>query len=468
MKLAQLGIVGLGVMGANLARNAASKGYTAAVYERDEGLREAFRQKSPEFPVAAELEELPALVGRPRKILLMVRAGAPVDSVLDRLLPVLEPGDVVIDGGNSHWRDTARRMERAEAAGLWYVGAGISGGSRGALLGPSIMPGGSRAAWPLVKDLLEALSAKAPDGAPCCGWIGPSGSGHFVKMVHNGIEYGEMQLICEVYQLMRDGLGLSAGEAGQVFTSWACGKTDSYLVGITGEILARKDADGTPLVDHILDKAEQKGTGAWTVSAALELGVPVPLIGEAVFARSLSARKEQRLADAPRYPRPEVAPPPDREAFLADLAQALYGARLAAYAQGTDLLSAASEQWGWGLDWGKIALLWRAGCILRSPLLGELAAARRRGAERLLSDPDMAAGLRAVLPAWRRTTAEAIRLGIPAPALTAGLSWLDGCAAAVLPANLLQAQRDCFGAHTYRRVDRSETEVFHTQWTDEV
>ena len=262
MELADLGIVGLAVMGANLARNAASKGYVPAVYERDQGLRAAFRRAEPDFPMAEKLEELPALVKRPRRILLMVRAGAPVDSVLDKLLPALEPGDVVIDGGNSHWRDTDRRVKRAETAGLWYVGAGISGGSRGALLGPSIMPGGSKAAWPLVEGLLKDLSAKAADGAPCCGWMGPGGAGHFVKMVHNGIEYGEMQLICEVYQLMRDGLGLSTGEAGQVFAAWDRGETGSYLIRITGEILARKDADGAPLVDKILDKAEQKGTGA--------------------------------------------------------------------------------------------------------------------------------------------------------------------------------------------------------------
>ena len=468
MKRAEFGVVGLGVMGANLARNAASKGYLTAVYERDEGLRAAFRRESPDFPMAERLEDLPGLIRRPRRILLMVRAGAPVDSVLDTLLPALEPGDVVIDGGNSHWRDTDRRVRRAEAAGLWYIGAGISGGSRGALLGPSIMPGGSPAAWPLVKDLLEALSAKAADGAPCCGWVGPEGAGHFVKMVHNGIEYGEMQLICEVYQLMRDGLGLSAEEAGQVFASWDRGQSGSYLIHITGEILARKDTDGTPLVDKILDKAEQKGTGSWTVSAALELGVPVPLIGAAVSARSLSARKEERLAAAPLYPRPEAVPPADRTSFLADLAQGLYGARLAAYAQGMDLLSAASEQWGRGLDWGKIALLWRAGCILRSPLLEELAAARRRGTDRLVRDPVFAPVLRDDLPGWRRTAAAALSLGIPVPALTAGLSWLDSCATAVLPANLLQAQRDCFGAHTYRRTDRPEEEHFHTEWIHEI
>ena len=467
MELADLGIVGLGVMGANLARNAASRGYIPAVYERDGVLKAAFRRGSPDFPMAAEPEELPALVKRPRRILLMVRAGEPVDRVLDRLIPALEPGDVIIDGGNSHWRDTDRRVKRAEAAGLWYVGAGISGGSRGALLGPSIMPGGSREAWPLVESLLKDLSAKAGDGVPCCGWMGPGGAGHFVKMVHNGIEYGEMQLICEVYQLMRDSLGLSAGEAGQVFAAWGRGESGSYLIRITGKILARKDADGAPLVDKILDKAEQKGTGTWTVSAALELGVPVPLIGAAVSARSLSARKGERLAAAPLYPRPEARPPADRAAFLNDLAQALYGARLTAYAQGTDLLSAASEQWGWGLDWGRIALLWRAGCILRSPLLEKIAAARRRGAEQLILDPAVARALGEVLPAWRRIGTEALSRGIPVPALTAGLSWLDGCGTAVLPANLLQAQRDCFGAHTYRRTDRPETETFHTVWMEE-
>ncbi len=467
MALAELGLVGLGVMGANLARNARSRGYGVAVYDRDGARAAAFRRAHPEVPQAAALEELPALVRRPRSILLMVPAGEAVDQVLDGLLPLLEPGDGILDGGNSHWRDTARRVSRAEAAGLWYVGAGISGGSRGALLGPSIMAGGSREAWPLVEGLLSDLSARAADGAPCCGWVGPQGAGHFVKMVHNGIEYGEMQLICEAVHLLREGLGLSAGEAGQVLARWGGEGRGSYLLDITSRILARKDADGAPLVDKILDQAGQKGTGAWAVSAALELGVAIPLIGEAVFARSLSAQKQARLAAAPLYPRPEVPRPADRTGFAADLGRALYGARVAAYAQGVELLRAASDQWGWDLDWGQIALLWRAGCILRSPLLEEVAAARRRGAESLITDRVFAHALREALPGWRRTAAAALTLGIPVPALAAGLSWLDGSAAAVLPANLLQAQRDCFGAHTYRRTDRPEEEAFHTDWLEE-
>ena len=466
MALAELGVVGLAAMGSNLARNAASKGYRTAVYDRDAPVRADFLARwggTGAFSAAETLEELPALVARPRKILLMVKAGPPVDEVLDRLLPRLEPGDTVIDGGNSHWTDTARRQARAEAAGLRYVGAGISGGSRGALLGPAIMPGGSPEAGPAVEKLLEDLSARAPDGAPCCRWLGPGGAGHFVKTVHNGVEYGEMQAIGEVWSLMEACLGLSPAEGAAVFRAWGRGPRGSYLIRITGEILARTEEDGVPLIARIADRAEQKGTGGWAVSAALELGVPVPLMAAAVFARTLSGL-EYRPADGLRTG-PEPAPVPERAAFLADLEGALYGARLAAFHQGAELLLAA-RRWGWDLDWGEIALLWRAGCILRAPLLEELAAARRREAERPLLDRELAAAFRGALPGWRRVLSAGAARGVPLPALGAGLAWGDGLA---VPrdeaAALIQAQRDCFGAHTYRRADRSG--AFHTDWLGE-
>lgn len=468
MALAELGIVGLAAMGSNLARNAAGKGHRTAVYDREAPIRAAFLRAeggAGAFAMAEELEELPGLVARPRKLLLMVKAGQPVDAVLERLLPCLEPGDVVIDGGNSHWSDTARRQARVKAAGVLYVGAGVSGGSRGARLGPAIMPGGDPAAWPVVKDLLEDLSARAPDGMPCCRWMGPKGAGHFVKTVHNGIEYGEMQLIGEVCLLMREGLGMSAAEAAEVFRAWGRGPRGSYLIQITGEILARTQAGGTPLVDQIADQAEQKGTGGWAVSAALELGVPAPLIGAAVSARALSAQGALRRQAAGRYPRPEPGPIPDRAGFLEDLGQALYGGRLAAFAQGTELLAAA-RQWGWALDWGEAALVWRAGCILRSPLLEEAAAARRRGEEHLLLDREIARALAGALPGWRRAAAAGAAWGLPLPALSAGLAYVDGLAAPRdHAAALIQAQRDCFGAHTYGRVDRPGR--FHTDWLGE-
>jgi len=467
---ADLGLIGLAVMGENLALNMESKGFSVAVYNRTLDRVQAFvagRARDKNIIPAYSLEELVTSLKSPRKVMLMVKAGQPVDDVLGRLLPLLEPGDIIIDGGNSHFADTRRRLTVVEEKGLLYVGTGVSGGEEGALHGPSLMPGGSPAAWPQIRPIFQAIAAKVDNGTPCADWVGPDGSGHFVKMVHNGIEYGDLQLICEAYHLMKDLLGLDNATMAQVFQEWNAGELNSYLIEITGEILAYKDEDGAPLVDKILDTAGQKGTGKWTVAAALDEGVPLTLIAEAVMARSLSALKEEREAAAKVLTGPQPQFNGDRQAFVEDIRRALYAAKIVSYAQGYALMRAASETYGWNLNYGGIALLWRGGCIIRSAFLEEIKKAFDRDPEltNLLVDPFFKSQLDRCQASWRRVCAAAISNGIPVPAFTSALSYYDGYRSARLPANLLQAQRDYFGAHTYERIDRPRGEFFHTNWT---
>ncbi len=470
MTKADLGLIGLAVMGENLALNMESKGFSVAVYNRTLDRVQAFvagRARDKNIIPAYSLEELVTSLKSPRKVMLMVKAGQPVDDVLGRLLPLLEPGDIIIDGGNSHFADTRRRLTVVEEKGLLYVGTGVSGGEEGALHGPSLMPGGSPAAWPQIRPIFQAIAAKVDNGTPCADWVGPDGSGHFVKMVHNGIEYGDLQLICEAYHLMKDLLGLDNATMAQVFQEWNAGELNSYLIEITGEILAYKDEDGAPLVDKILDTAGQKGTGKWTVAAALDEGVPLTLIAEAVMARSLSALKEEREAAAKVLTGPQPQFNGDRQDFVEDIRRALYAAKIVSYAQGYALMRAASETYGWNLNYGGIALLWRGGCIIRSAFLEEIKKAFDRNPEltNLLVDPFFKSRLDRCQASWRRVCAAAISNGIPVPAFTSALSYYDGYRSARLPANLLQAQRDYFGAHTYERIDRPRGEFFHTNWT---
>jgi 6-phosphogluconate dehydrogenase len=399
--------------------------------------------------------------------MLMVKAGKPVDEFIEQLIPVLEPGDIIIDGGNSHFPDTNRRTQYVESKGLLYIGTGVSGGEEGALLGPSIMPGGSAKAWPSVKPIFQAIAAKVDDGTPCCDWVGENGAGHFVKMVHNGIEYGDMQLICEAYQIMKDGLGMSADEMHEVFKEWNTGELDSYLIEITRDILAVKDTDGKPLVDKILDTAGQKGTGKWTGVAALDLGIPLTLIGEAVFSRCLSAIKDERVAASKVLSGPMPEFKGDKKAFINDIKDALYASKIISYAQGYQLMRAAAQEYGWKLNNGGIALMWRGGCIIRSAFLGKIKDAFDKSPDlpNLLLDPFFKGKVVAAQAGWRRVVAYAVTNGIPVPAICTALNYFDGYRAGRLPANLLQAQRDYFGAHTYERVDKPRGEFFHTNWT---
>jgi 6-phosphogluconate dehydrogenase len=389
------------------------------------------------------------------------------DEFIELFLPYLEPGDILIDGGNSHFPDTNRRTKYVESKGFLYIGTGVSGGEEGALLGPSIMPGGSAAAWPAVKPIFQAISAKVEDGSPCCDWVGENGAGHFVKMVHNGIEYGDMQLICEAYQIMKDILGMSADEMHQVFKEWNASELDSYLIEITRDILAYKDTDGKPLVDKILDTAGQKGTGKWTGIAALDLGIPLTLIGEAVFARCLSAIKDERVKASKVLTGPAVKFSGDKKAFINDLKYALYASKIISYAQGYQLMQAAAQEYGWKLNYGGIALMWRGGCIIRSVFLGKIKDAFDKNPElsNLLLDPFFKDTVTKAQQGWRNVVASAITNGIPVPAICTALNYFDGYRAERLPANLLQAQRDYFGAHTYERVDKPRGEFFHTNWT---
>ena len=462
-----VGVIGLGVMGRNLALNMERNGFPVAGYDIDaanaQKSRDAFKGKR--AVVAGSLDAFLGDLDRPRRILVMVPAGAPVDAVVGELTPKLGRGDVLIDGGNSFFEDTRRRIEALEPTGILYVGTGVSGGEEGALLGPSIMPGGNPAAWPLVRPILQTIAAKAPDGQPCCEWIGPDGAGHFVKMVHNGIEYGDMQMICEAYYLMRGVLGLAPAEMSGVFAEWNTGELDSYLIEITSHILARKDPDtGKPMVDVILDTAEQKGTGKWTSAAALDLGIPAMTIATAVFARMMSALKQERVAAAKVLQGPDTKFSGDRHAFIASIRHALYASKICSYAQGFQLLRAADAHYRWSLDFGSIASLWRAGCIIRARFLGKIKEAydRDRALPNLLLDPYFVATIREAAPGWRKVVATAAELGVPVPAFSSALAYYDSYRSAVLPANLLQAQRDFFGAHTYRRVDRDG--VFHTNW----
>ena len=468
---ADIGLIGLAVMGENLVMNMESKGFTVAVYNRTTSKVKNFvegRAKGLNIIGTYSLEELVANLKKPRRVMMMVKAGAAVDQLIDQLIPLLEKGDILIDGGNSHLPDTIRRTQYVESKGLLYIGTGVSGGEEGALKGPSMMPGGSPAAWPFVKDVFQAICAKVEDGSPCCDWVGENGAGHFVKMVHNGIEYGDMQLICEAYQLMRDGLGMSADEMHEVFKAWNETELDSYLIEITRDILAYKDTDGQPIVDKILDTAGQKGTGKWTGIAALDEGVPLTLIGEAVFARCLSAMKEERVEAAKAFPKAGVQIEcADRAAFIEKVRKALYASKIISYAQGYTLMRAAAKTYGWNLNYGGIALMWRGGCIIRSVFLGKIKEAYDKNPQlgNLLLDPYFGETIKALVPAWRDVVAEAVRHGIPMPAFSSALSYFDGYTTEKLPANLLQAQRDYFGAHTYERLDSPRGQFFHTNWT---
>ena len=470
MAKADIGLIGLAVMGENLALNMASHGFTVAVWNRTVEKVDRFlsgRAKGKSILGCRSLQELCASLKTPRKVFLMVKAGQPVDELISRLLDLLEPGDVIIDGGNSHFPDTMHRTALAESRGFLYVGCGVSGGEEGALNGPSLMPGGSAAAWPLLRPIFQSICAKAEDGAPCCEWVGENGAGHFVKMVHNGIEYGDMQLICEAYQLMRDGLGMSCGEMRDVFARWNEAELNSYLIGITASILGHRGEKGEATVEYILDRAGQKGTGKWTAIAALEEGVPLTLISEAVFARCLSALKEDRVRASALFPREIPAFTGDRDAFVENIRKALYASKIISYAQGFQLMRSAAETYGWKLNYSGIALMWRGGCIIRSAFLGRIGAAFAKdpALDNLLTDDYFRSEIRKLLPAWREVAAWALRSGIPAPAFTAALSWFDGYTTARLPANLLQAQRDYFGAHTYERIDAPQGVFFHTDWT---
>jgi 6-phosphogluconate dehydrogenase len=472
---ADIGIIGLAVMGENLALNMEDHGFRVAVHNRtvpgvEEGVVERFlagRGKGKNIIGETTLEGFVKALAAPRKIMMMVKAGKPVDELIERLLPLLARGDILIDGGNSHFADTIRRAKAVEARGMLYVGAGVSGGEEGALRGPSIMPGGSPAAWPVLRPIFQAIAAKAPDGTPCAAWVGPDGAGHFVKMAHNGIEYGDMQLIAESYELMRKLLGMGAAEMHAVFKAWNGGDLESYLVAITADILAAKDEDGQPLVDKILDTAGQKGTGKWAATVALDLGVPLTLIGEAVFARCLSAAKESRVEASKDLRGPARQSMADRSAFLAELEQALYAAKIVSYAQGFALLREAAAEFRWDLDYGGVAMLWRGGCIIRSAFLGRIkeAFARDPKLPNLLLDQFFRERVEASQDAWRRVVAAAVINGVWVPAMASGLTYFDGLRSARLPANLLQAQRDYFGAHRYERIDRPRGEFFHTDWT---
>ncbi|WP_347331823.1 decarboxylating NADP(+)-dependent phosphogluconate dehydrogenase [Marinimicrobium locisalis] len=464
-----IGLVGLAVMGENLILNMASKGYTVTAYNRSTEKVEKFingRAQGQPIRGAYSVEELVESLAKPRKIMLMVKAGQAVDDFIEQLIPHLDKGDIIIDGGNTHYPDTNRRTEYLESKGLLFIGTGVSGGEEGALTGPSIMPGGSPSAWEHVKPIFQDISAKVEDGSPCCDWVGEQGAGHFVKMVHNGIEYGDMQLICEAYQLMKDLLGMSHDEMHEVFAEWNEGELNSYLVEITRDILAYKE-DGEPLVEKILDKAGQKGTGKWTGIIALDMGIPLTLIGEAVFARCLSAQKDERVEASEVLSGPKVKFEGDKKAFVDDLRQALLAAKMISYAQGYALMREAAREFGWHLNYGGIALMWRGGCIIRSGFLDNIKQAFDKNGElkNLLLDDYFKGKIEAAQDGWRRIAATAISSGIPTPTITSALNYFDGYRCARLPANLLQAQRDYFGAHTYERVDKPRGEHFHTNWT---
>jgi 6-phosphogluconate dehydrogenase len=466
-----IGLIGLAVMGQNLVLNMNDHGFKVAVFNRTVSKVDDFianEAKGTNVVGAHSVADLAALLKRPRRIMLMVKAGASVDETIVTILPHLEAGDIVIDGGNSLFTDSTRRTRELAAKGILFIGTGVSGGEEGARRGPSIMPGGNPAAWPHVKDIFQSIAAKVEDGTPCCDWVGEDGAGHYVKMVHNGIEYGDMQLICEAYDLLHRGLGLTADELHTVFTDWNKGELDSYLIEISSHIFASKDEDGSPLVDKILDTAGQKGTGKWTVISALDLGQPVTLIGESVFSRCLSALKEERVAASALLKGPDAKPfAGDRTAFIEDVRRALYCSKIISYAQGYMLLRATAKENGWNLNMGGIALMWRGGCIIRSRFLGKIKDAFETNPKlsNLLLDNFFSGVLNQYQEAWRRALASAIALGVPTPAFSTALAFYDGYRAGRLPANLLQAQRDYFGAHTYERVDKPRGQFFHTNWT---
>ena len=470
MSDADIGLIGLAVRGENLVLNMASNGYNVVVYNRTTSKVDEFlagRAAGKSIGGAHSLEELCSKLARPRRLMIMVKAGAAVDKVIDGLLPYLDEGDIVIDGGNSEFPDSIRRTDDLAARGILFIGTGVSGGEEGALKGPSIMPGGNPEAWPHVKPIFQSIAAKTDAGEPCCEWVGRGGAGHFVKMVHNGIEYGDMQMICETYQMMKDGLGMSNQQMHDVFSKWNGGVLDSYLIEITRDILGFVDEDGTSTVDVILDKAGQKGTGKWTAISALDVGQPLTLIGEAVFARCLSALKDERVSASKVLKGPDSKFDGDAEALVNDLEQALYASKIVSYAQGYQLMRAISDEKDWELNYGAIALMWRGGCIIRSAFLGNIRDAFEKdaGLTNLLLDPFFESAVENAQSSWRRVVATAATLGIPMPAISSALAYFDGYRTERLPANLLQAQRDYFGAHTYERTDRPRGEYFHTNWT---
>ena len=467
---ADIGLIGLAVMGENLVLNMQSKGFTVAVFNRTMERVDRFiagRGADKNIIGCRTIEQLCANLERPRKVMILIKAGQAVDDIIDTLMPFLDEGDIIIDGGNSHYPDTIRRCSHVESNGFLYIGAGVSGGEEGALLGPSIMPGGSAAAWPLVKPIFQRIAAQTDKGEACCEWVGEDGAGHFVKMVHNGIEYGDMQMICETYQIMRDGLGLSNEAMHHVFKQWNNGVLDSYLIEITADILGYKDSNGEAVIDHILDAAGQKGTGKWTAVTALDFGQPVTLIGEAVFARCLSALKNERKEAAQQLSGPALIFEGDTRAFIDDLQQALYASKIVSYAQGYQLLRVSALEHGWHLNYGQIAQMWRGGCIIRSVFLDDIKVAFDNNPElvNLMLDQFFKAAIETAQAAWRRVIIQSVTLGIPMPAMASALAYYDGYRTERLPANLLQAQRDYFGAHTYERIDKARGEFFHTNWT---
>jgi 6-phosphogluconate dehydrogenase len=470
MQQYDIGLIGLAVMGENLVLNMANHGFSVAVYNRTVSKVDDFitkRVSGQDVLGCHSIQELVACLKPPRKVMLMVKAGSAVDDFIELLLPHLEKGDIIIDGGNSYFPDSIRRTKYLEEKGYLFIGTGVSGGEEGALKGPSIMPGGSPVAWPQVKPIFQAISAKVPDGSPCCEWVGNNGAGHFVKMVHNGIEYGDMQMICEAYWFMEKALGLTADEMHQVFTEWNQGELDSYLIEITRDILGKKDpATGKPMVQVILDTAGQKGTGKWTSEAALNLGIPAPTVAEAVFSRSMSAIKEERVYASKLLRGPRATFKGDKKKFVEMIRKALYASKICSYAQGYQIMAAAAKEYRWDLKFGEIALMWRNGCIIRAQFLGRIKEAfdRDPNLPNLLLDPYFKKVIHKNQGAWRKVVSKAVELGLPVSAFSSALAYFDGYRSAELPANLLQAQRDYFGAHTYERVDQPRGEFFHTEW----
>jgi 6-phosphogluconate dehydrogenase len=466
-----IGLIGLAVMGQNLVLNMNDHGYKVAVFNRTVSKVDDFLENEAQGTQVAgahSIQEMCAMLKKPRRVMIMVKAGEVVDQTIDQVLPHLEKGDILIDGGNSLYTDSTRRTKDLAAKGILFIGTGVSGGEEGARFGPSIMPGGNKEAWPHVKPIFQAIAAKVEDGTPCCDWVGEDGAGHYVKMVHNGIEYGDMQLIGEAYQLLKDGLGLTPDELAEVFTEWNKGELDSFLIDISATIFAKKDDDGQPMVDKILDAAGQKGTGKWTAISALDLGQPVTLIGESVFARCLSALKGERVAASKVLKGPRKRKVVDgKKEFIEEVRVALYCSKMVSYAQGYMLLRAAEKDQGWNLNMGGVALMWRGGCIIRSIFLGDIKAAFDRDPklQNLLLDKFFSTAMNKYHPAWRKAIIYGVRVGVPMPAFSTALSFYDGYRTARLPANLLQAQRDFFGAHTYERVDKPRGEFFHTNWT---
>ncbi|MFZ4597207.1 MAG: decarboxylating NADP(+)-dependent phosphogluconate dehydrogenase [Terrimicrobiaceae bacterium] len=470
-----IGLIGLAVMGQNLVLNMNDHGHTVVVYNRTTSKVDEFlanEAKGTNVQGAHSIEELVSKLKRPRRVMMLVKAGQPVDDFIEQLIPYLEPGDIIIDGGNSLFEDSNRRQKYLEDRGLLYIGTGVSGGEEGARRGPSIMPGGSPAAWPHVKEIFQSVAAKVDGGVPCCDWVGEGGAGHYVKMVHNGIEYGDMQLTCEAYNLLKNGVGLTEQEMHEVFAEWNKSELDSYLVEITRDILAKMDEDGTPLVNKILDTAGQKGTGKWTVINSLDLGIPITLMAEAVYARCVSALKEERVKASRKLKGPKSAipganVPAKRQALIEDIRLALYASKIISYAQGYMLMRAAAAEYKWNLNWGGIALMWRGGCIIRSQFLGKIKVAFDKNPKltNLLLDDYFRGEIKKCQKGWRNVVSIAAKRGIPVPAFSTALAFFDSYRSAVLPANLLQAQRDYFGAHTYERVDKPRGEFFHTNWT---